>query len=349
MPRSYGRGGGEMRFRVKRWIVISATLLMVVFACMCARSLSARLFEDYVLDVYDDTRDFRSVSYSPDGQYVVVDMDALHLSIYDVQAGEEVLQISENGPHGQPSYSPDGNHILSTTQYGSWIQVSDALTGAAELTMEQDPSVAHASYSPDGERIVSSHTDGIRIWDAKTGQQLIRINISQQRIARYNPDGLRIISSGIDGIVHVWDAQTGNKLFSFTAHNDKVWDVFYTPDGTGIITYTLFSTPDNSIRLWDANTGNIVDIFQDRRIRAIHGVAMSSDGGYVAALGRTGFLVVWNANTGRVVKFSRLLSESIDGRASSVEFSPDGTQIAVTGYHQVQIIEADYMTIGAKN
>lgn len=339
--------GGEMQFRVKRWIVISAILLMVVFACMCARSLSAWLFEDYVLDVYDDTHDFHSVSYSPDGQFVVVDLDALHVSIYDVQTGEEVLQISENGPHSKPSYSPDGKHILSTTQYGGWIQISDALTGAAELTIQQDPSVAHASYSPDGQRIVSSHADGIRIWDARTGQHLMKIDISQQRIVRYSPDGQRIVSSGTDGIVYVWDTQTGNKLFSFTAHNDIVWDVFYTPDGTGIVTHTVYIPHDNNIRLWDANTGNIIDTFQDWRIRAIHSVAMSSDGGYIAALGRTGYLLVWNANTGRVVKFSSLLPESIDGRATSVEFSPDGTQIAVSGYRQVQIIEADYMTVGA--
>ena len=76
--------------------------------------------------------------------------------------------------------------------------------------------ISSASFSPDGKFIMSASIDKtIRIWDAKTGQQVGEPLEDDTYFwyADFSPDGKYIVStSWEDGTLRIWDAKSGLQL-----------------------------------------------------------------------------------------------------------------------------------------
>ena len=108
-------------------------------------------------------------------------------------------------------------------------------------------------------------------------------------------------------------------------HDDLVWDVAFSPDGTRMAT----ASRDGTARVWDPATGQeLIRITHDLGVTGpftggVHGVAFSPDGTRLAtAGGRTAR--VWNHATGQ-----ELIHMTHDGAmVNGVAFSPDGTRLA---------------------
>ena len=67
-----------------------------------------------------------------------------------------------------------------------------------------------AQFSSDERRIVTGDDHGAKIWDARTGQQLLDLpNAGTAFVASYTPDNRHVVTIGRDGFVNVWDAATG--------------------------------------------------------------------------------------------------------------------------------------------
>ena len=53
----------------------------------------------------------------------------------------------------------------------------------------------------------------------------------------------------IDRAVRVWDAETGQELYSLKGHNGQVTGVAFSPDGS-----RLASADGGTVKVWDATT-----------------------------------------------------------------------------------------------
>src|SRR5260370_28437560 len=92
--------------------------------------------------------------------------------------------------------------------------------------------VAGVAFSPDGKRLASSDVNfrggEVKVWDAKTGQQLFSsskvvprfsggvgppLNVQTLSNVAFSPDGKRL--AGAVGQVKLWDARTGQELLAF--------------------------------------------------------------------------------------------------------------------------------------
>ena len=68
---------------------------------------------------------------------------------------------------------------------------------------------------------------------------------------RFSPDGKRLATSSRDSTAKVWDAETGQEIFTLKGHTAAVGGVTFSPDGTRLATGSL----DGVAKVWDLNTG----------------------------------------------------------------------------------------------
>jgi WD40 repeat protein len=277
-----------------------------------------------------------SVAYSPDGTRIVsggsddcLPGGAGEVKVWDAQKGEELFSLKGhttivNGV----AFSPEGEHIASGSADGT-VRVWCPHTGP-ELLSLKDAS-GPVAFSPDGTRIASRYLDtAVRVWDANTGLGLLSLR-HQGAVSSvaFSPGGNRIVSGGghpfaptKPGEVKVWDARTGQQVFSFEGHEAIVWSVSFSPDGRRIAS----GGGDRAVKVWDAHNGQRAFSLKGHT-GAVSSAAFSPNGRHIVSGSWDGAVKVWDARTGKELA-------SLKGHTSavySVAYSPHGRRIVSAG------------------
>lgn len=121
-------------------------------------------------------------------------------------------------------------------------------------------------FSPDGKTLaaVSGGSDGdVRLWDVETGR--LRHHLTGPDVSdharvmiasmAFSPDGTKLVVNEDAGVLRLWDAVTGEEIYTFLGHQD-IWvgrnfQVRFSPDGTMFAS----SGRDETVRVWDTETG----------------------------------------------------------------------------------------------
>jgi WD40 repeat protein len=104
-----------------------------------------------------------------------------------------------------------------------------------------------------------------------------------------------------------------------TGHNDAVWGVAFSPDGTLLAT----TSSDRTARLWNASTGAAVRTLAGHG-QAVYRVAFSPDGSLIATASGDKTARLWETHTGALVRTLSGHGDPVRG----IAFSPDGSLIA---------------------
>ena len=182
--------------------------------------------------------------------------------------------------------------------------------------------VATVAFSPDGGTIASGSWDRtIRLWDAETGQQNLKLEGHRDGVSTiaFSPDGRTLASGSWDNYVMLWDAETGKLLRTLDGHRDGVRAVTFSPDGGTIASGSY----DRTIRLWNAETGEELQTLEGHT-DYVRGVVFSPDGGTLASGSYDRTIRLWDAETGEELQ---MLEGHRDG-VLTVAFSPDGRTLA---------------------
>jgi dipeptidyl aminopeptidase/acylaminoacyl peptidase len=190
-------------------------------------------------------------------------------------------------------------------------------------------------FSPDGGRLASASWGydeqkkqpygEVRVWDAKTGQELLTLKEHTREVLSvcFSPDGSRLATASGEyrkpGKVQVWDAQTGQEALMLRGHTKGVTGVCFSPDGSRLASASM----DQTVKVWDARTGQEL-LTTKGHAGAISCVCFSPDGGRLASASGDGTVRVWDAQTGQ----EALTLRGHTGQISSVCFSPDGSRLA---------------------
>jgi tetratricopeptide (TPR) repeat protein len=109
-------------------------------------------------------------------------------------------------------------------------------------------------------------------------------------------------------------------------HSAWVTCAGFTPDGRRIVT----GSRDQTTRLWDAETGKVLHVF-DGHTGRINSIAVSRDGKQLLTGGMEGSIILWEIESGRKLSEFQGRTITVPFRPTSVAFSPTGNEILAGG------------------
>ena len=307
-----------------------------------------------------------SAVFNPDGTRIVTAGEDKTAAVWDVSSGKELFRLKGHEKLVRfANFSSDGKRIVTASQDNT-ARVWDALSGKQILVLRGHTlRVKHAAFSPDGKQIVTSSADRTaRVWNAQTGETLFLLVPHNGDVvsANFSPDGEFIVTTSKDSLVRLWHASTGALIAIFSGHTEAVNWVSFSPDGKWITTTGDDSTiwlretlrisgsasfighvdginsvnfsPDGTrfVTASDDTTAWVWDVRSRKPALKLEGheeevdfATFSPDGSKIVTAGSADETTVrlWSAVDGSEL-------HKIDVHTSSVNFSPDGTEL-VTG------------------
>jgi WD40 repeat protein/serine/threonine protein kinase len=115
-----------------------------------------------------DLHRIRSVSFSPDGQWILTASEDKTATVWNASNGAPRLTLTGHTLGViAAGYSPDGGRIVTGSLDGA-ARVWDAATGQELLSLRgHEAEVYAAAFSPDGQHVVTGSLDGtVRVWTA---------------------------------------------------------------------------------------------------------------------------------------------------------------------------------------
>jgi WD40 repeat protein/transcriptional regulator with XRE-family HTH domain len=280
------------------------------------------------------------ISFSPDGHYLATASDDGTAKIWNVKTGEEKLTFSGHGDTVfDVAFSPDGNQV-ATSGLDEYVRIWDATTGKELLALpfEGSDQLRGLAFSPDGTNIAVTSTrfPWGRVWDAATGEVVLN-GFPGHRDAlvdiAYRADGKLIATASSDATAKIWDADSGELLYTLSGHTLPVTGLAFNPAGTHLATTSW----DQTIRVWSitpVGEALFIPINPPWSLR----VSYSPDGTRILAdVPEEKSAIIWDATSG-----DQLLNlNEKNAQISLTTYSPDGKLIAAVDDKNIIIWDSD--------
>lgn len=206
-------------------------------------------------------------------------------------------------------------------------------TAAARTAVSQDNSTATAQVRATATaislRVISDSTIGslskLRSW--KLPQDVRSIAIS--------PDSSLLAAGLSDGKMYLWDPAhfevTERDVFSGNSDEKSfVESMSFSPDGK----YLVSGSTDGRIRIWNVEDGTLFKILSESST-GVNKILFSQDGSLLASMSSDDSVRIWKTDNWSSIQLdlssvAKVYSSVIGIEVMDIDFSPDGTQLAVT-------------------
>jgi WD40 repeat protein len=197
------------------------------------------------------------IKWSPDGRRIATASWEGLPAVWDLDTGTRHFSlVGHIGTVHDITWSPDGTRIATAGLDDGTAKVWDAATGQVirDLYPEgSETSVRSVAWSPDGTRIATSGLSGCRIWDTRSGEELLSFGVDA--FISWSHSGDRILGGSADGIARVWDADAGAELVRYDIGSPGT--ATWSPEGRRIAT----ASSDGALKVFPAwqSTEDLID------------------------------------------------------------------------------------------
>ncbi len=247
------------------------------------------------------------------------------------------LSNSELGRVWDLAWHPDGTHLLSA--HGDCAARIWKVNGHDSTLLHRLPHrkfVVSAAWHPEGEIVATGDTqaDPVRIWNVASGEQIEELyqHDSWPYSLDWRFDGKAFVSSGMDGRVLVWSASNWQVVMEVQpieiAYQPSFCTVRFSPDGTKIV----FAESNGKLYIWEDQL-TVLKFTADKKHQFGTRFAFCKpQPDKIAFAHDSDNISIWD-----IKQQTHLLDMPMhepmpsEGRFRSVDWSPDGTEIAIVG------------------
>ena len=187
------------------------------------------------------TEAIHRATFSPDGSKIATASADKTAKILRTQSLQCELTIS--GHKGQvlcADFSPDGRQ-LATASRELTCRVFEIATGAQAVAITQRSRVLSCSFAPSGATLATCAMDGVRLFDACSGEKILEIPSDASSVSRpvstfaFSPYGDKLATGGDNGIC-IFDFKLQRQVAHSKRHREAVSCVAFSPDGNMVAT-----------------------------------------------------------------------------------------------------------------
>jgi WD40 repeat protein len=266
------------------------------------------------------------------GTWVVTQEPDGPTRIVDAETGE-VRHVFDGAVDDTVVIAPDGAWVAAPRDHHRPLCVWDTATWT-ERTVPLQATLQRFAAAPDGTWLATTDRSGrVDRWDT-TGRHLggTRCRAGADAVA-IAPDGNRLAFADLRDVVRVQDVATGRTTRVLRVKHDPR-QLAFLPDSR-----RLAVAHWGVIQIWDVDVRAVVAELDGNQ--GIDGLAVSPDGAWLAAAGRTGEIRVWRTDTWALATAMRLGDAATGGCA----WLADGTGLSVSGDRTVYLLS--FTTVGS--
>jgi WD40 repeat protein len=275
------------------------------------------VFETYTLDfqfidlftILDDSSiplNQYTFVWSPDGSKLAIFLSGVRvppintiLQIWDTATPRKLYEIPGVDGFTPVAWSPDGSRFATqvTTSDGTRVvRVHNAQTGQMQREIPS-ASISQLAWSPIGNQIILNNYSNVQVLSADTGLPLRTLNavMDGQIDVAFSPSQNLIAFVNLnDGgnVLEIWNTDTGQLVHQLRGHTQPITQFQWSRGGL------VRAGLDDTIRIWDPQTGQQLHVFQVGRYPLAE---LNADGTRLLVRDDTTGIHIRNAATGAIV------------------------------------------------
>jgi WD40 repeat protein len=175
----------------------------------------------------------------------------------------------------------NGGHVI-TGSLDSSLRLWDLENGTqiGEAWRDGNDEVWSMALSPNGKTIATGSggvDNSVRLWDVGTRKVISKWTGHTDSVCAlcWSADSTRIASGSWDRTARVWDVQSGKTILTIKTGQGWVRAVVYSPDSSKLATG---GDKEYAVKIWDAETGELLNTLNHGQYRLVHSLAWTSDG-----------------------------------------------------------------------
>lgn len=207
----------------------------------------------------------QALGWSADGKRLAATDGSPGVRVWDLASGKQVLEVKLQ-PGWLPSValSPDGTLVAAGTREGI-VRLWEVPTGRGRFPPGHTGPVRSIAFSPDGGTILTAGEDGVREWNAETGEERVGRRFEESAsLVRFLPGG-RVLIAGSGSFRVRERGPTGQERVMVPILTPASWSGARPAVSAGGDRLAAFEsdtrngvgvdTPDSAIGIWDLSTG----------------------------------------------------------------------------------------------